>query len=144
MQTESTIPHPNRLMKPPTARDASRVLLAEDRPELRQLIALELRAAGHLVEAVDDGDALWARCRDGPAVDLIVTDVRMPGLHGIEVLRRLRRHGIDTPVLVVTAFGDRQLHAEAGALNARVLDKPFDFDDLIDLTADLLGRGEAL
>lgn len=121
-----------------------RILLAEDQPEMRRLIALELEAEDYAVDAVSSGTALWSRCRDGAPADLIITDVRMPGLDGIEVLRRLRRQRIDTPVLVITAFGDRRLHAEARALGARVLDKPFDLDDLLDVIVALLNPLEAL
>ena len=111
---------------------------------MRRLVALELEAEAYAVEALDSGSALWARCLDGPPVDLIVTDVRMPGLDGLEVLRRLRQRDIDIPVLMVTAFGDRHLHREATALGARVLDKPFDFDHLIAQVADMLGEWGAL
>lgn len=132
-----TAPMPLPTASPPL------VIIAEDQAEMRRLMILELEAERYTVDPVASGTALWRRCIDGPPADLIVTDVRMPGVDGIEVLRRLRRRGIDTPALVVTAFGDRRLHAEARALGARVLDKPFDFDDLLALIATLLDPWEA-
>ena len=67
------------------------------------------------------------------SIDLVVTDIRMPGLTGLEVLESLfDRHG-HPPVICMTAFGDPETHALAGRLGAAaVFDKPFDIDILVD------------
>jgi CheY-like chemotaxis protein len=63
--------------------------------------------------------------------DLIVSDVRMPGCTGLEVLARLRQRGLECPVLLLSAFADAETHAEARRLGARaLLDKPVDLDVL--------------
>lgn len=64
-------------------------------------------------------------------VDLLVTDVRMPGFSGLDVLTALRRVSVRCPVVLVTAFGDEALHQFARQLGVvAVLDKPFDVNEL--------------
>lgn len=115
----------------------ARLLLAEDDPELRRMMARALRRRGYAVVEAHDGRELvevLLRAVTGerglmPA--LIVSDVRMPGHTGLEVLARLRRIDWRTPVILLTAFGDPETHAEAERLGAAaLLDKPFDLDDL--------------
>ena len=63
--------------------------------------------------------------------DLIITDMRMPGVSGLDILSGLRADGWRMPVIVITAFGDPKLHAEVERFpGAEILDKPFDLDDL--------------
>ena len=67
-------------------------------------------------------------------MDLVITDVRMPGPSGVEMLEWLRGVVWSIPVIVITAFGDPVLHAEARRLGAlAVLDKPFDVNELLAL-----------
>lgn len=112
--------------------------MAEDDALLRQLLANALRADGCEVIEARDGAEL-ARCVDtlvlqpaeGEPVDLIITDLRMPVVSGLEVLGRLRCRDWATPVILITAFGDQPTHVEATRLGAAViLDKPFDVRDL--------------
>lgn len=108
---------------------------------MRRLVVEALSADGYDVAEVSDGVELLARVgssvlfggfgsiREPP--DLIVTDVRMPGLTGLTVLEGLRRAGGTVPVVVITAFGDDETHRiayQSGAV--AVFDKPFDLDDL--------------
>ncbi|HEX3774348.1 MAG TPA: response regulator [Polyangiaceae bacterium] len=116
----------------------ARLLLAEDDFELRELLAYVLRADGHeVVEARDGHDLLRILSEStqrGAASEpfaLVVSDVRMPGLTAFDVLTRVQRTLSDTPVILITAFGDQTTHLRAQRLGAcRVFDKPFDFDDL--------------
>jgi DNA-binding response OmpR family regulator len=116
-----------------------RILLAEDDVHLRSFLSSILTSDGYeVVEAADGeilGDYLANRFLRGPdrspPVDLIVADVRMPGLSGLEVLGEFRRADRTTPFVLVTAFGTEELHAHARMLGAEaVLDKPFEIDDL--------------
>jgi DNA-binding response OmpR family regulator len=120
------------------------VLVAEDDAALREVICEALAAAGWRVESYADGDALLNAltyrfdCLGTPP-DLVVTDLRMPGGSGLDVLQRLRRFDKVTPVILITAFGDAKTHAAALKLGAcHVLDKPFDVDTLR-IVADLTG-----
>jgi len=110
----------------------ARILLAEDDPALRTMMAARLRQDGcDVVEARSGDEALEmiATIADGEApmegVDLVIMDVRMPGLSGLEVIRLLRSWKWSTPVLFVTAYPDPELAAEVGELDARLLAKPF-------------------
>jgi len=115
----------------------ARVLLADDDRELRRMLAAELRKIGFVVTEAATGFELVERLADATvqneAFDLIVTDVRMPGVTGLlvaEGLRSSNRHGSwATPILVITAFGDPETHAEARRLGVVLLDKPFDLDE---------------
>jgi len=113
----------------------ARLLLAEDDLELRELLAYVLREDGHEVVEARDGHELLQILSEsthrGSTFALVVSDVRMPGLTAFDVLGRLQRALTDTPVILITAFGDRTTHLRAQRLGAcRVFDKPFDFDDL--------------
>ena len=116
-----------------------RVLVAEDQLEMRALMCEVLRREGYEVVEAASGTELIERLvagliaeEDARAPDLIVTDVRMPGCTGLEVLARLRRNDWSTPVILITAFGDLATHEEAQRLGASyVLDKPFELDALV-------------
>jgi DNA-binding response OmpR family regulator len=125
----------------------ARLLLAEDDFELRELLACVLRGDGHEVVEACDGNELWALLdretgAEGRApFSLVVSDVRMPGLTAFDVLTRLQRALDETPVILITAFGDQTTHLRAQRLGAsRVLDKPFDCDELRDAVLDTLHR----
>jgi CheY-like chemotaxis protein len=115
-----------------------RVLLAEDDHSFRGLVASTLRDDGYEVLEARDGVELLAhveailagrRAQDAPFV--VVTDVEMPQLGGLDVLTILRCAFASTPVILITAFGDRETHAEAQELGViAVLDKPFPLDVL--------------
>jgi CheY-like chemotaxis protein len=120
------------------------VLVAEDDPEFRRLIASALRREGFEVVEVRSGNELLEQVgsslldrKHRTRFDVILTDLRMPGKSGLDILSGLDQGGITTPVLLMTAFGDDRTQALArrfGALG--VLNKPFDLDDLITAVAD--------
>ncbi|MBJ6763698.1 response regulator [Corallococcus sp. H22C18031201] len=123
---------------PPAAPRALRILLAEDDDAMRALLVRALSRAGHTVVEVEDGfelsDYVEMMAGQGGSLeppDVIVSDVRMPGCSGLEVLARLRRRGLTCPVLLLSAFADAETHAEAQRLGAHaLLDKPVDLDVL--------------
>lgn len=122
----------------------SRVLLVEDDDEMRSLLSAVLGAEGYQVHEARDGrefDAYLARALLGRELvpDLIVSDIRMPGYTGLEVVESLRRFDWSIPVVMVTAFGTGETHAEARRLGvAATLDKPFDLDDLVRAARNLV------
>jgi DNA-binding response OmpR family regulator len=113
-----------------------RVLVAEDDEEMRTLLSVQLERRGFEVRAARDGQEtlayLTASARaDLPTPHVIVMDVRMPRCSGLDILTALRLAHWQTPVILMTGFGDATLHAQASALGAvRVLDKPFELDEL--------------
>lgn len=82
-----------------------RLLLVEDDPTLRQALAFNLTREGYEVASAADGEAALEAARSN-RLDLILLDVMLPGMSGVEVLRVLRREGITTPVIILSAKGD--------------------------------------
>ncbi len=120
-------------------RTGPQILLAEDDDELRWGLHDFLKCAGYSVVAVRDGRALLEYLgaqmlldqRDAPP-DAIITDIRMPVLTGLQLLQKVRDRGWDTPVVVISAFGDEELRRRATSLGATAfLDKPIDTDALL-------------
>ena len=103
---------------------------------MRKLVADGLRRDGHVVAELGHGGHvldLLAIDRPGPPrdiVDVLVTDVRMPWIDGVTLVRTLRVAGWTRPVVLMTAFGDDATHAAALELGAVTLDKPFELHDL--------------
>jgi len=113
------------------------VILAEDDPEFCTLLAFCLYQAGYRVESCKSGIDLLHRVQAGldgtePPIELIVTDIRMPGLTGLEVLEAYCDLPRLPPTICMTAFGDQETHELAHKLRAAaVLDKPFDIETLL-------------
>ena len=110
------------------------ILLAEDDEALRELLDLSLTRAGYLVTCCSNGVDLLERLEEGDPFDLVITDLRMPGCTGLEVLEQQQRQSRQAPFICMTAFGDQQTHERAQHLGAAVtVDKPFDLDEMIEL-----------
>ncbi|MBX3604571.1 MAG: response regulator transcription factor [Piscinibacter sp.] len=120
------------------------ILVAEDQADIRELLVLNLRNAGYQVDAVADGAAALAR-QSERAADLLVLDLMMPLLDGLEVCKALRARGSATPILMLTAKStelDRVLGLELGADD--YLTKPFSLAELLARVKALLRRAELL
>ena len=107
------------------------LLLVEDERRLAQVVRRVLEEEGHTVDLAHDGDDGLAMARDG-SHDVIVLDVLLPGVDGIELCQTLRRERLDTPVLLLTALDgvdDRVRGLDAGADD--YLPKPFAFQELL-------------
>jgi DNA-binding response OmpR family regulator len=123
---------------------ASTILLAEDQSDIRELIAMNLRGAGYEVTAVGDGLAALAS-QDERASDLLILDLMMPGMDGLEVCKALRARRRSAPILMLTAKStelDRVLGLELGADD--YLTKPFSLAELLARVKALLRRAELL
>lgn len=122
-----------------------RILVADDDEAMRSLLGTSLRREGFQVQEYVDGGKLLAELEaarnGGPAPDLVVSDLRMPGVNGLDVLHWLRRWLPEVPVILITAFGDRQAHRRAEALGAfMVIDKPFDLGEFLQHVSETLRR----
>ncbi len=121
-----------------------RILLVEDEPRVAHFIAKGLREQSYAVDIASDGDAALYKVGIDD-YDLIVLDVMLPLRDGFEVCRELRREGVATPVLMLTArdaVDDRVAGLDAGADD--YLSKPFDFKELLARLRALLRRRESL
>jgi two-component system, NtrC family, response regulator HydG len=109
----------------------ARVLVIDDDSGVRESMARMLRSAGYTVQAVASGDEGFELARtDG--FDVILSDMRMPGLSGIDVLRKLRDVRVDASFIVMTGFGTVETAVEAMKLGAiDFVQKPFFRDELL-------------
>ena len=105
------------------------VLVVEDEDKLRRVIELQLKGAGFDVLQAADAEAALRLCDQA---DLILTDLKLPGMDGLELLEQLRRQDLRTPVIVMTAFGTIENAVQAMKAGAAdFLPKPFSLDHLM-------------
>jgi len=117
----------------------TRALIVEDETDVAEVISEQLKELGYEVEAVSDVPSAFRRILQQPALDIIVSDILMPGgISGIDLARRLRNEGADLPVLLVTGYsgGDVDPAGEGFA----VLRKPFEAEMLAEAIEALLSR----
>lgn len=125
-----------------------RILLAEDDADMRGLLTRALTQEGYQVTECSNGIQLLDRLSGLLArqplepFDVIISDIRMPGLTGLEILQGLQGNGGLPPTILITAFGDEATHTEAELAGAVVtLDKPFEVEELLAIVRRILGRG---
>ncbi|WP_066725159.1 response regulator transcription factor [Sphingomonas pituitosa] len=109
---------------------AVRILVVEDDAQLNALLVRQLSALGYDVESAEDGRAAIATLARAQ-FDAVLLDRMLPAIEGVEVLRRMRAEGVETPVILLTALGltqERVEGLEAGADDYIV--KPFEIDEL--------------
>ena len=107
-----------------------RILIADDEAGIRESLSLILGDEYELFFASDGEDAL-GKLKTQP-VDVILLDIKMPKLDGLEVLNELKSEGIKTPVLILTAYQSVELAKKAVRLGARdYIPKPFERDQIL-------------
>lgn len=108
-----------------------RLLVVEDEPRIASFLVKGLSARGYRVEAVATGSEALVRARD-PVLDLVILDLGLPDVDGLDVLRRLRAEGRQLPVIILTARAGVEGLVKGLALGADdYLTKPFAFDELL-------------
>ena len=107
-----------------------RILVVDDEPKMRRVLEIMLQKMGH--EVVSAGNGVEAlQCIEKGAVDLVITDLRMPEMDGIELLTELRARETLTPVIVITAYGTIESAVDAMKRGASdYILRPFDIDTL--------------
>src|ERR1017187_7344036 len=114
----------------------ARILVVDDEPDQRFLLRRILQRAGHEVSEANDGAAALRAVRES-APDLVVTDVMMPVMNGVELIRCLQSDPATAHIPILAASGDTDL---AGAADA-IVPKPYDMHHLLTVVETLLKEG---
>ena len=117
-----------------------RILVVEDDRTLRQALVFNLEREGYEVRSAVDGEQALAAARDG-GLDLLLLDLMLPGMSGLEVLRTMRAEGVETPVVILSARGgevDRVVGLKVGADD--YIPKPFSRPELLARVESVLRR----
>lgn len=116
----------------------TKILLAEDDHDMRRFLERALMKAGYDVIAFDNGQSAYERLREEP-FELLLTDIVMPEMDGIELARRATELDPGLKVMFITGFAAVALHPDSKApKDAKVLSKPFHLRDLVDQVERLL------
>jgi len=116
-----------------SVRPSARILIIEDDEEMRSLLNDFFVEEGFETDSISNGyDALGILIKK--PFDLIMTDIRMPGLTGLDILPRIKKLQPGVPIIVITAFGSEEVHRRAYERGATVyLEKPIHFEKLREL-----------
>jgi DNA-binding NtrC family response regulator len=116
------------------------VLIIDDEPNVRLVFRTTLQSCGYTLSTADNGESALRWLKESP-FDLVLLDLQMPGMTGMEVLRKLRAESNDVPVVIVTAHGSVPHAVEAMKLGAiDFLSKPLSPEELRRVVADVLAR----
>lgn len=121
----------------------ARILIAEDNDNMRDFLARALRRAGHMVAVVEDGLAA-AAVLESHDFDLLLADVVMPGMDGVELAKKVARAQPEIRIVFITGFAavslarDRKPNGQPGAKPIPSLSKPFHLNQLVSQVDQLL------
>ena len=119
------------------------ILVVDDEQNMRNTLAFILETANYQVTTAAEGrealEEILAARENGRPVDLLITDIRLPGLTGLQLIDELNYLKIKIPVLAITAYGNRSLSLELIRIGCTdYLDKPFDYKELVKRVDSLL------
>ena len=115
-----------------------RILIIEDNEEMRSLLEDVIEEEGYEAESVEKGTYAFSKVM-AKSFAVIMTDVRMPGFSGLDILPGLRKLQPETPIIIITAFGSEEIYhkgLERGA--SAYLEKPIRMDELRTLIHDMV------
>src|SRR5580693_7063968 len=125
---------------PRAATDRPRILVVDDESSIRDLLAKTLALAEYDVDTAPDGRSALERMRLYP-YDLLIADLKMPGIDGLAVVREAKRYKADLPVIIITGFSTESFAIEAVNLGvAGYLTKPFRVPQVLAAAAKALGE----
>ncbi|HZT77793.1 MAG TPA: response regulator [Vicinamibacterales bacterium] len=133
-------PTPSTPARPAAGTSRPRVLVVDDEASIRDLLAKTLALAEYDVDVAPDGRAALERMRLYP-YDLLIADLKMPGMDGLTVIREAKRYKADLPVIIITGFSTESSAIEAVNLGvAGYLTKPFRVPQVLAAAAKALGE----
>src|SRR5471032_594567 len=133
-------PAPATAARPATGTVRPRVLVVDDEASIRDLLAKTLALAEYDVDVAPDGRSVLERMRLYP-YDLLIADLKMPGMDGLTVIREAKRYKADLPVIIITGFSTESSAIEAVNLGvAGYLTKPFRVPQVLAAAAKALGE----
>ena len=118
----------------------STILVVEDEPALLMVVSETLRDAGYVVWEAGDGEAALRIIKTHPDIDLLITDVKMPGMNGYQLADAGLALRPELKVMLMTGYAQDPVPKEIAQAGIRVLHKPFDFDKLPDFANRVLER----
>jgi len=117
-----------------------RILIVEDDEEMRALLRDVIEEEGHKTDSVNNGSEAFRKLVK-QSFDLIITDIRMPGLTGLDILPGMRKLHPEVPIVVITAFGSEEIQRKALERGANAyLEKPIHFQKLRNLIQDMFSK----
>ena len=126
--------------RPTNGTTRPRVLVVDDEASIRDLLAKTLALAEYDVDVAPDGRSALERMRMYP-YDLLIADLKMPGMDGLTVIREAKRYKVDLPVIIITGFSTESSAIEAVNLGvAGYLTKPFRVPQVLAAAAKALGE----
>ena len=126
--------------RPSTAASRPRILVVDDEASIRDLLAKTLALAEYEVDVAPDGRSALERMRLYP-YDLLIADLKMPGMDGLSVIKEAKRYKTDLPVIIITGFSTESSAIEAVNLGvAGYLTKPFRVPQVLAAAAKALGE----
>jgi excisionase family DNA binding protein len=133
-------PSPSAVPRPAASAGRPRILVVDDEASIRDLLSKTLALAEYDVDVAPDGRSALDRMRVYP-YDLLIADLKMPGMDGLAVIREAKRYKSDLPVIIITGFSTESSAIEAVNLGvAGYLTKPFRVPQVLAAAAKALGE----
>ncbi|MFT3965323.1 MAG: response regulator [Sphingobium sp.] len=138
---EALVRAPQRKAPPPDTWGTGTILLVEDEDMVRNVAERALTRQGYSVTVASDGEQGLARLAEMSHVDLLISDVVMPGMDGPAMVRRARQDHPDLPVLFMSGYAEEQLRKSIDIANVSFLPKPFSVAQIAEAARDALAEG---
>lgn len=143
LDSQRTQSGPPASAAPPIRHGRARVLVVDDEASIRDLLSKTLALAEYEVDTAADASSALDRVR-GVAYDLLIADLKMPGMDGLTLIRQVKRMRSDLPVIIITGFSTESSAIEAVNLGvAGYLTKPFRVPQVLAAAAKALGAPAA-
>ena len=119
-----------------TSNSKPNLLIVDDEADLRELLVEQIGSENYEIHTASDGAQGLQMIRDahakGAPIDAVLSDINMPKLNGLDLLAEVRKHGLETPFVFLTGYGDKEKAVRALRLGAQdFLEKPYDVTQLV-------------